>query len=62
MIPGDVRLEDIIDRFKNEYELYVSTGGELCRMSFTEYELKELIYLLNEVKTAREVLNNENTF
>lgn len=45
-------------RFMNELLIQRYTMDEYIRMRFNEFELKELIYMMNELKAAREVLNN----
>ena len=46
-------LEKILERFKNLLEVQRYTQQELIETKFSELELKELIYLLGELKAVR---------
>ena len=46
-------------RFKNELEIQKIVQEEYMRCKFNERELKELVYMMGELRTAREVLKNE---
>ena len=48
-------LESVLERFNLELKLRKELCQELSAMRFTEYELKEIIYLLNELKYRREI-------
>ena len=53
-----VDLDRVYDRFKNELELQKMAQIENVTMRFNEHELKEIIYLLGELKAYME---KENT-
>ena len=46
-------LEKILERFKNLLEVQRYTQQELIETKFSELELKEIIYLLGELKAVR---------
>lgn len=48
-------LDDVLERFLNELRLQKDLQYETVRMTFTEMELKQIIYLLGELKGRREL-------
>ena len=49
-----VDLEKAIKRFENLKEFQKELGREIVQASFTERDIKEILYLLGELKTIRE--------
>ena len=54
-----VDLDAVLERFNLELKLRKELQQELSPMRFTEYDLKEIIYLLNELKYFREERNEQ---
>lgn len=52
-------LDGVIERFKNALTVKNECMQEIITMRFTEYDLKEVIYLLGELKYRREQDDNE---
>lgn len=50
-----VNLDGVIDRFKGLLELQKVLQLETIEAKFTEFDLKEIIYLLGELKAIEEV-------
>ena len=50
-----VNLDGVIDRFKGLLELQKVLQLDTIEAKFTEFDLKEIIYLLGELKTIEEV-------
>ena len=49
-----VDLEKVIKRFENLKEFQKELGREIVQASFTERDIKEILYLLGELKAIRE--------
>lgn len=49
-----VDLEKAIKRFENLKEFQKELGREIVQASFTERDIKEILYLLGELKAIRE--------
>lgn len=49
-----VDLEKAIKRFENLKEFQKELGREIVQASFTERDIKEILYLLGELKTIKE--------
>ena len=47
-------LDKVIERFKNLLEVQKITQQEVISTKFSETDLKEIIYLLGELKAVRE--------
>ena len=54
-----VDLDAVLERFNLELKLRKELQQELSPMRFTEYDLKEIIYLLNELKYLRKERNEQ---
>ena len=50
-------LDGVIDRFKNLLEIQKCNQCEYINATFTEHDLKEIIYLLGELKAVRSIDN-----
>lgn len=48
---GDV--DKVYDRFKNLLDLMISMQCETISSKFTEYDLREIVYLLGELKVVK---------
>ena len=53
-------LDAVLERFDNELRLRRELCQELSPMRFSEHELKEIIYLLRELKFRREIEYGKN--
>lgn len=58
--PMGVNLDGVLDRFTGLLELQRVLFLEFIEARFSEHDLKEIIYLLEELKMAREVLHETN--
>lgn len=54
-------LDKVLDRFKNELEIRCELWEAWSVMRFDEYDLKEIIYLLGELKFRREQEHDKRT-
>ena len=50
-----VNVDGVMDRFKGLLELQKVLSLEVIEAKFTEHDLKEIIYLLGELKAIKEV-------
>lgn len=50
-----VNVDRVMDRFKGLLELQKVLSLEVIEAKFTEHDLKEIIYLLGELKAIKEV-------
>ena len=50
---GGVNVDGVMDRFKGLLELQKELSLEVIEAKFTEHDLKEIIYLLGELKAIK---------